>query len=302
MKIIITGANGQLGSFLRRKAPMTVNNNKVQIITPTRNELDLSNSNDCYDYISRMKPEWIINSAAFTAVDKAESCPDLVYKVNTQAPLYFAKALKNSNGKILQLSTDYVFDGTSNKPYKPCHEKNALGVYGDSKAKSEEFVGDILFSTNQAKIIRTSWILGPEKNNFTLKILKLCQESDTLKIISDQIGSPSSVINLAIACWRIIDFHEQDLPLPNILHWSDSGVASWFDIAVTICEIGSALGLINGKNKIVPISTNEYPTLAKRPSFSLLDCSETINALQLEPSYWRHSLFRILELHKNYFR
>ena len=301
MKILVTGSRGQLGSYLIRKAPISIDDNHLEILTPNRDELDLSNPDNCFEYVSRMKPDWIINSAAFTAVDLAENSPELVYKVNTEAPLNFAKALANYNGKLLQISTDYVFDGMTYQPYKPDHEKNPLGIYGDSKSKAEDLIMNKLFPNNQAKIIRTSWILGPEKNNFALKILELCQKNEILKIVSDQIGSPCSVINLSLACWRVIDFFEKGISLPDILHWSDYGVASWFDIAVEICDLGSQLGLINGKKKVMPISTAQYPTLAKRPSFSLLECSETITALQLEPSHWRYSLLEILELHKKYF-
>ena len=298
MKILITGINGQLGSYLNKLVPLKINNHNIEIIAPSRTELDLSNSNKCYEYILKVNPDWVINSAAFTNVDQAENSPELVYKVNTQAPLFFAKALLECNGKILQISTDYVFDGVAKQPYNSSHKKNPLGVYGDSKAKSEDLIEDILFPSNQAKIMRTSWILAPEKNNFALKILKLCNEQETLKIVSDQIGSPSSVCNLALACWRVIEFHEKGISLPNILHWSDSGVASWFDVAMSIYEFGLSLGLIKGGNKIIPIKSNQYPTLAKRPAFSLLDCSETIQALQLDPSYWRQSLMEILKTHK----
>ena len=298
MKILITGINGQLGSHLNKLVPSKINNHNLEIIAPSRAELDLSNSNKCYEYILKINPDWVINSAAFTNVDQAENSPELVYKVNTQAPLFFAKALLECNGQILQISTDYVFDGVAKQPYNSSHTKNPLGVYGDSKAKSEDVIEDILFPTNQAKIMRTSWILAPEKNNFALKILKLCNEQETLKIVSDQIGSPSSVSNLALACWRVIEFHEKGISLPNILHWSDSGVASWFDVAMSIYEFGLSLGLIRGGNKIIPIKTNQYPTLAKRPAFSLLDCSDTIQALQLEPSYWRQSLMEILKTYK----
>ena len=201
-------------------------------------------------------------------------------------PRAFAEALKTSGGRLLQISTDFVFNGSQGTPYRPEQNRTPLGVYGASKAAGEEAIQEVFAGDARALILRTSWVMGPVGRNFALTMLRLHRERDTLGVVADQVGCPSSTLNLAQACWQCIRLGSTQ-GLPEIMHWSDSGAASWYDVAVAIGELGSELGLLLSPAEVNPISTSDYPTPADRPSYSLLDCKGTREALQLNGEHWR---------------
>jgi dTDP-4-dehydrorhamnose reductase len=171
-----------------------------------------------------------------------------------------------------------------------------LGVYGSTKAKGEEAVEAVFGNSGKGIILRTSWVIGPVGKNFALSMLRLHREREQLGVVADQVGCPSSTLNLATACWRAVQLgsnHEQ--PLPPVLHWSDTGAASWFDVSVAIGELGVELGLLKHATRVSPIQTSDYPTPAIRPGYSLLDCKSTRSALGLEGQQWRQALRAVLE-------
>ena len=178
MRILITGATGQLGQALLASKPKN-----YEIIVPSRVELDLTSSDSCQLAVERYSPDWIINTAAYTNVDKAEDEPELERKINTEAPYFFAKGLLNSGGKLLQLSTDFVFDGLQGKPYLPSQATCPIGIYGKTKANGEKLINKVLGVTSQALILRTSWLMGPVGKNFALTMLKLHKSKEELSVV-----------------------------------------------------------------------------------------------------------------------
>ena len=297
MKILLTGANGQLGQAIIKNKPKLIENNIIELIALKKHEFNLLDYNNCKSLIQNIKPDWVINAAAYTLVDEAEKNPLLAFQVNEKGPKAIAEALFLFGGKLLQISTDFVFDGKKGKPYEPTDLRNPLSIYGKSKAKGEEIVEEILIPKAQAKIIRTSWLMGPSGKNFALTILNLHRKTDEIKVVADQVGSPTTTDSLSIACWQMIKKDIQGVNLPNILHWSDLGVASWYDVAIAIGELGEKVGLIDTPANVIPISSKEYGLLTPRPNYSVLDSSITRQLIDLKAIHWRYTLERLLILH-----
>ena len=297
MRVLLTGAAGQLGKALLRSKP-----EGVELISTSRNggpglePLDLANANACQAAVKQHQPQWVLNAGAYTAVDKAESEPELANAVNAKAPEAFAHALNDQGGRLLQLSTDFVFNGRQGVPYTVDQGRDPLGVYGYTKAKGEEAVEALLGSNGNGFVLRTSWVIGPVGHNFALTMLRLHREREHLRVVADQVGCPSSTLNLATACWKAIQISSDERQLlPAVLHWSDAGAASWFDVAVAVGELGLELGLLKRAAQVRPISTSDYPTPAIRPAYSLLDCNGTRAELNLEGQQWRQALRKALQ-------
>ncbi|MFZ9901852.1 MAG: dTDP-4-dehydrorhamnose reductase, partial [Vulcanococcus sp.] len=242
----------------------------------------------CRALVQQHQPDWLINAGAYTAVDKAESEPELAHAVNAQAPGAMAEALAATGGRLLQLSTDFVFNGAQGSPYRPDQPVHPLGVYGASKAAGEASAASAL-APERLCILRTSWVYGPVGKNFLLTMLRLMAQREQLGVVADQVGCPTSTAGLAGACWTVL---EQGTS--GTLHWSDAGAASWYDFAVAIAELGQAAGLLSNPARIQPITTADYPTPAQRPSYSLLDCTATRETLGLEAVHWRQALQQVL--------
>jgi len=295
MKVLITGAAGQLGRALRSSVPEAIVGEPVQLITTAREgghgvrALDLTDAASCRDLVQELRPDWVINAAAYTAVDRAESEPDLARAVNAGAPTAFAEALQGSGGRILQLSTDFVFNGQQGTPYQPSQPVDPLGVYGASKADGERAVLERLGGEGRAVVLRTSWVYGPVGKNFLLTMLRLLGEREQLGVVADQVGCPTATAGLAQACWAVLE-HD----VAGVHHWSDAGAASWYDFAMAIRELALAQGLLQRAAAVRPLTTADYPTQAQRPSYSLLDCTASRARLQLEPRHWREALAAVL--------
>ena len=289
MKILLTGTGGQLGQALRESKP-----DALELIATTRQELDLSDTEACGLAVQKYQPDWVLNAGAYTAVDRAESEPALAHAINAGAPEAFAEELDRQGGRLLQVSTDFVFDGQQGSPYQVDQPTTPLAVYGQSKAAGEQAIQRIFGRNNpQGVILRTSWVVGPVGRNFALTMLRLHNEREQLGVVADQVGCPSSTLNLAAACWKTI-LIGSELTLPPILHWSDAGAASWYDVAVAIGELGHSLGLVDAPAKVNSITTADYPTPASRPNYSLLDCTTTRAALQLDGQHWQEALKQLL--------
>jgi len=298
MKILLTGAAGQLGQALRQQVPVG-----VELIATSRSgdpatglsPLDLADAAACRAAVLEHRPDWVLNGGAYTAVDRAESEPELALAVNGGAPRAFAEALADTGGRLLQVSTDFVFNGQQGSPYRPEQARDPLGAYGRTKAAGEEAVEQVLGGSGRGVILRTSWVIGPVGKNFALTMLRLHRErgasGQALGVVEDQVGCPTSTATLAAACWRVITADVQE----PVLHWCDAGAASWFDVAVAVGELALELGLLQQPAPVNPLTTAEYPLPAQRPSYSLLDCSSSRRALGLAPTPWRQALRQLLE-------
>ena len=295
MKVLLTGAAGQLGQALIATAPK-----EIELLPSNRSggdgllALDLADVEACRQTVDQYRPDWVLNAGAYTAVDKAEAEAELAYAVNGGAPRSFAEAIKQHGGRLLQLSTDFVFNGRQGSPYRVDQKRDPLGVYGASKASGEEAVEEVLGTSGQGVVLRTSWVMGPVGKNFANTMLRLHRDKKELGVVADQVGCPSSTLNLARACWRVISGSQEGIELPPVLHWCDGGAASWYDVSVAVGELAMELGLLNQAAKVNPISTTDYPTPATRPGYSLLDCQASRAALRLEAQPWRAALKDVL--------
>ena len=287
-KVLLTGRDGQLGQELVITAPAG-----VELIITGRAELDLADAAACASAVRDHRPDWVLNAGAYTAVDRAESEPELAHAVNAGAPGAFAAALAETGGRLLQVSTDFVFQGDQGHPYAPNQPMRPLGVYGASKAAGEEAVQSTL-SADRFCILRTSWVYGPVGRNFCLTMLRLhaakAAAGEPLAVVADQVGCPTATPGLAAACWAALG-----RGVSGWHHWSDAGAASWYDFAVAIGELGAASDLLAAPAEVRPIATSDYPTPAQRPSYSLLDCRATREALGLPPQHWRAALAGVIQ-------
>ena len=295
MKILITGSSGQLGKSLNLSKPKN-----FKILNPNKDNCDLTKNSQISNYILENDPDWVINCGAYTNVENAESEKELAFQINSIAVKTISETLLKTKGKLIQISTDFVFNGDSSIPYKTNDETSPLNFYGFSKLKAEEYIRAIIKKPNSALVLRTSWLMSQFKNNFATKILKLHKEKESLNVVSDQIGSPTSALNLANICWEIIRTHNHwshglDNNVP-IFHYSDSGVASWYDVALAVGEIGIATGLIKKMAEVNPVKSNTYISKAKRPSFSVLDSSKIKRLLNAKSMHWRKSMIEFFAL------
>jgi dTDP-4-dehydrorhamnose reductase len=293
MRVLLTGASGQLGQALIAACPA-----EVTLIPTSRSgcagasALDLADAEACRRLVLELRPDAVLNAGAYTAVDRAEQEPTVAQAVNAGAPAAFAEALAGTGGQLLQLSTDFVFNGRQGTPYGTAQAVDPLGVYGSSKAAGEAAA----LQLPGARVLRTSWVYGPVGRNFCLTLLRLHREKPELGVVADQVGCPTATHTLAEACWRALGMgRDGATPLPRILHWSDAGAASWYDFAVAIGELAVELGLLGKAARVQPLTTAQYPTPARRPAYSLLDCSGSRAALELDPVHWRTALRSVLE-------
>ena len=282
MKVMVTGAGGQLGRELLGTAP-----GGVECVPLSRTSLDIGDADAVAQSIDSHCPSVLINAAAYTAVDGAESEPALAIRANGDGPANLARACRERGCRLLHLSTDFVFDGRSGRPYAPDAAIAPLGEYGRSKALGESAV---TAAAPASVILRTGWVYSRHGGNFVLTMLRLMAEREELRVVCDQVGTPTWARGLALALW---EFAGRD-NLSGIYHWSDAGACSWYDFAVAINEEALGLGLLERPTRIVPIPASEYPTPAERPAFSVLDKSSSWRDLELPPEQWRRQLRAML--------
>lgn len=293
MKILITGSKGQLGTELLKQMNTIKNEENLDIFTPTKEELNLLNLQKCEDYVKDLKPDILINLAAYTAVEKAENDIRNARTINGLALKSFANGIKYYGGYIIQISTDYVFNGEQNFPYRTSDPKDPLGVYGKTKYEGEKFIENILRDTNQYTIIRTSWLVGPWGENFVktiLKKLKNKKDQKCIKVVSDQIGCITTTESLSKIILTLVDKKSNNENIPNQLHWCSSGKASWYQIALSIKKISKEINFINSDISLEPISSREYKSLCPRPKYSLLNNKETEELLDIKSNHWEKDL------------
>ncbi len=283
MKVIITGKGGQLAWELEELAPQG-----YEVISVGINELDISNELLVSEFIINSKPDLVINAAAYTAVDKAEEDTETAYAVNELGTKYLANACKQINARILHVSTDFVFDGASTAPYQTDSTPNPINVYGASKLAGDILLQEIL--PEASVIVRTAWVYSVNGNNFVKSMLRLMQEKPQLGIIYDQVGTPTWAKGLAQWLWAVADKPE----VTGIYHWTDAGIASWYDFAIAIQELGIEKGLLKEVIPILPIPTSAYPTPAKRPAFSVIDKSSAEDVSGIKTIHWRKQLSEMM--------
>ncbi len=290
MKVLITGKGGQLAWELENTQP-----SQIQVVSLGKDELDLTNDEQVNQVMLDICPDVVINAAAYTAVDKAESESETAYAVNESGAEHLAIMCKELGARMVHISTDFVFDGSNTKPYPTDAQPNPLSVYGASKLAGDDKVASIMGA--QGCIIRTAWVYSAHGNNFVKTMLRLMAERDQLGIVYDQVGSPTWAKGLANMIWQLLtqpnsNHNGNDCP---IYHWTDAGVASWYDFAVAIAQLGVEKGLLNKEIDIKPIPAAAYPTPAQRPSFSVLDKSSTELACGISTRHWRDQLSDMLD-------
>lgn len=292
MKVVVTGCNGQLGWELRQTS-----SKQNDVIYLNSTDLDISDSGNTRSVLANHCPDIVINAAAYTAVDKAESDEGLAYAVNDQGPKNLAQACKDIGTKLIHISTDFVFDGTKNTPYLPSDLTHPVSVYGASKLAGEQHLHQLL--ANDAVIIRTAWVYSQHGSNFVKTMLRLMKEKDQLGVVYDQVGTPTWARGLAEMIWALADAMLKESIVEQrshaaIYHWTDAGVASWYDFAVAIQEIAFEKGLLEQKIAIRPIPASAYTTPAKRPSYSVLDKTSAEHMSGKVTQHWRASLEKML--------
>jgi dTDP-4-dehydrorhamnose reductase len=280
MKILVTGSKGQLGTELRLISPRLA---EISFTFTDYEELDITNPEQVNTFISALKPDWIINCAAYTAVDKAEQEPEKAMLLNAEAVALLAKTAQRENCRFIQISTDYVFDGHSFKPYQTEDLIHPAGIYARSKAQGEK---EASVHNSGSIIIRTSWLYSAFGNNFVKTIRRVGKERGALKVVADQIGSPTWAADLAEAIVNLISINAPS----GIYHFTNEGICSWYDFAKAIIELSD----INCE--VSPTDTAGYPLPAPRPYYSVLDKSKYVAITGQNVPYWRESLKKCIAL------
>jgi dTDP-4-dehydrorhamnose reductase len=276
MRVLVAGAGGQLGRALAAVAPIG-----TTIIAPPEADFDISDEAAITHILESVKADALVNAAAYTAVDRAESDRDRAMLLNGMAPGWLAAAAKAAGARFVHISTDFVFDGESGRPYPPDATPNPIGAYGETKLAGERAVRA---AHEGALLVRTAWVYAAEGANFVRTMLRLMAERDEVRVVSDQVGTPTHAASLARA---ILGLLARDAT--GTFHWTDAGVCSWYDFAVAIQEEAVAARLLPRAVPVVPIRTEDYPTPARRPAMSILDKSSTW-ALLGPARHWREEL------------
>jgi dTDP-4-dehydrorhamnose reductase len=280
---LLTGAGGQLGRALQSAAPAG-----VRVKALSHSELDIADETAVRAALRAVGPAAVINAAAYTRVDDAETHADEAMRANGNGPAVLAAACRDSRAWLVHVSTDYVFDGSQNQPYTRTSSPNPLGVYGRTKLAGELAVANLL--AGSSSVVRTSWVYSAGHRNFLTTMLQRMSAGTAVRVVSDQIGVPTAASSLARVLWTFAERR-----VSGIYHWCDSGVASWYDFAVSIGEEALAAGLINSPARVAPIAGSEYPTPAPRPRYSVLDKRDTEHSLELSAPHWRVSLRETLQ-------
>jgi len=280
MKVLITGSNGQLGSEIKELAS---NYENLECVFKDLPEMDICDTEVLNTFIIDQHINAVINCAGYTAVDKAEEDLETASKVNAKGVLNLVNALKKVDGKLIHISTDYVFDGNHSQPYKESDPVSPIGVYGKTKRAGELAV---INSNIDAIVIRTSWLYSGNGNNFVKTMLRLGNKKKSIQVVSDQKGTPTFAKDLAKTCLDILsDASSTKISKKGSLyHYSNEGVTSWYDFATTIMKIS------NIDCEVIPIETKDYPTQARRPMYSVLDKSKIKSDFKVTIPNWRDSL------------
>lgn len=285
LKILVTGANGQLGKELR---DLSSEYSQFEFIFLSREDLPIHHFGLVRNFFKTLKPDYCINAAAYTAVDRAELEKDIAMQVNAEAVGVLAAVCKSHHTKFIHISTDYVFNGKADYPYTENFPTDPVNAYGDTKLEGEK---QAMQFNPDSIIIRTSWVYSYHGKNFVKTILRLLNEKEEISVVNDQLGSPTYAADLAETIMQIIiNAKASDVNwIPGIYHFSNEGVISWYDFAVAIKEISGSQCRIN------PVPTSAYPTQAKRPAYSVLDKTKIQNSFDIPLKDWKKSLEKCIE-------
>ena len=285
-KILLIGITGQVGQELQRTLPSI-----GEVIGVDRSSLDLTQPEQIHSSINRIQPDVVVNAAAYTAVDKAESESELAMEINATAPKAIAIAAQELGAKVLHISTDYVFNGRNHTPYLETDPTEPLGVYGKSKLLGESGV----INCDRSIVLRTAWVYGSRGHgNFVKTMLRLGKERTELKVVADQIGSPTWSYDIATAITQLLSKSSSDPSIEGIYNFTNSGIASWYDLAVATFTEAKQLGYPLKIERVIPITTADFPTPTQRPAYSVLSKAKITAALGVHPPYWRDSLQKML--------
>lgn len=277
--IVVTGKNGQLGSELQLLAPLFVA--EYDFLFVDRSQLDLSSNDSIDNFFAAHTPSVVINCAAYTAVDKAETDREAAFQINGTAVGKLAAHAAAVNALFITVSTDYVFNGNGTSPYLPSDPTDPINYYGESKAVGEQLA---LVNNSSSIIIRTSWVYSRFGNNFVKTMMRLMGERPSLHVVGDQIGAPTYAADLAAAIMHMVAQKVAGNKHSGIYHYSNSGIISWYDFAVAIAK------LIHSNCAVTKIGSEAFPTPAKRPRYSLMDCSAIIQDFGVQQPAWEDSL------------
>jgi dTDP-4-dehydrorhamnose reductase len=284
MNILVTGSNGQLGSEIK---DLVTNYKDFNFFFRDLPELNICDAEALNTFVFNQNINAVINCAAYTSVDQAEEDSEIAEKVNVKGVLNLVNALEKVDGKLIHISTDYVFDGNHSQPYIESDPVSPIGVYGETKREGELAV---INSTTEGIVIRTSWLYSAYGNNFVKTMIHLGKEKEKLNVIFDQIGTPTFAGDLANTCLAILSNEQIRInKAGKVYHYSNEGVTSWYDFATAIMEFGSL------DCKVIPIETKDYPTPAKRPHFSVLNKTKIKKDFNIQIPYWRDSLEKCIE-------
>ena len=286
--VLVTGCLGQLGRAIQQHWYASQMAVSYELLPVDIDQLDLTDTDDLLAYLDQLQPTIIINTAAFTHVDEAENNREAAYAVNAEAVLSLAKWCRVSGCKLIQISTDFVFDGATTAPYSTDAQTNPLSVYGASKLAGENHVLDLLPLTGY--VVRTSWLYSEYGSNFVKTMLRLMRQTSELKVVNDQIGSPTSVHTLTHFLYELIHTGAK----PGIYHWCDGGEISWFHFAQEIYQQGKAEGLLEREVAVQPIAGADYPTPATRPAYSVLDRGSSLTIIVGTAKTWQAALRLVL--------
>lgn len=286
MRVLITGAHGQLARELTRSS-----DESIQLLALGHRELDITDKRQLENRIAEHAPAVVINAAAYTDVDRAESEPKLAYAVNETGPRLLAELAGQLDFRLIHISTDYVFSGTATRPYRCSDRSRPVNVYGASKRAGE--IAVLEHARDNSVVLRTSWLYSNNGKNFVLMMLDQMRRGEPVAVVNDQTGSPTWAASVANAIWRIVTVDS----LSGIHHWTDGGRATWYEFAAAIADGGRSSGILSAPVSLQPIATSARPAAARRPAYSVLDCDETSRALGLRPTPWRVNLSRMLEMH-----
>jgi dTDP-4-dehydrorhamnose reductase len=288
MRVLVTGAAGQVGHELMRQAPAG-----FDVSGFDSSQLDITSIEQVHQTVDRVKPDLIINAAAYTAVDKAETDQEHAWAVNHTGVANLAAAAVALDIPVLHISTDYVFDGDASTPYLETDPPGPTGVYGDSKLAGEQSLARLC---NKYIVLRTSWVFAAHGNNFVKTMLRLAAQRDSLSIVADQRGGPTSAASIAAALWQLAEQYRDKGELPwGVYHYSGTPACSWFEFAEEIFAQACTLGLLEKAPAISPITTAEYPTPARRPAWSVMDCSKLERCCGIHPAPWKDELQKVLK-------
>ena len=287
MKILITGAQGQVGKEL-----VSIAKQHYDVISAGRDELDITQEKNVTEYIESSQPDIVINAAAYTAVDKAEEDQEMAYAINRDGAKNLASACAQHNIPLLHISTDYVFNGEKTGAYSETDDVSPLGIYGDSKWQGEEAIREHL---SQHIILRVAWVFGAQGNNFVKTMLRLAKDRDELNVVADQFGGPSAAKDIAKTLIQLVDIYQKEKILQwDTYHYCGTGKTNWCDFAKEIFRLSNVNGLINKDIRVNAITTAEYPTLAKRPQNSMLNCEKIKNTFGIDMPDWHDGLNEVL--------